>query len=144
MGIKKYYMVLVLLLTGICVARSQEQVTAIAIDFRVNRTDIDSTYGGNRLHLAEINTFLKGLRNDSLTEIIEVSFCGAASPEGSYQVNRKLAHERMLTLERLVRGKIELPDSLITYNDSYIPWHYLREEIAQKKARSTESIAAEH
>ncbi len=31
----------------------------------------------------------------------------------------------MESLEKLVRSKVEIPDSVVTYNDSYIPWEYL-------------------
>ncbi len=31
----------------------------------------------------------------------------------------------MESLEKLVRSNVEIPDSVITYNDSYIPWEYL-------------------
>lgn len=60
---------------------------------------------------------------------MEISFCGAASPEGSDQLNRKLARGRLSALEKFIRSEVDIPDSLITRNDSYIPWDYLKSQI---------------
>lgn len=126
------YNIIIWILLSFCVlgTYSQERRTEISIDFRVNRTDIDPTYRENTARLAEINNVLQNLRYDSTLQITEVSFCGAASPEGSYQLNRRLAHERMNALEQLVRSQIDIPDSIVVRNDSYIPWHSLRDQIA--------------
>lgn len=129
MRIKKYCITLILLLFGVGVAHSQERHTEICIDFRVNSTVIDSAYSDNAARMQEMLEFLRTIRQDSTINIIEVSFCGAASPEGSYQLNRKLAQGRLSALEKFIRSEVDIPDSLITYNDSYIPWDYLKSQI---------------
>lgn len=129
MRIKKYCITLILLLFGVGVAHSQERHTEICIDFRVNSTVIDSAYSDNAARMQEMVEFLRTIRQDSTINIIEVSFCGAASPEGSYQLNRKLAQGRLSALEKFIRSEVDIPDSLITYNDSYIPWDYLKSQI---------------
>ena len=125
MRIKKYCITLILLLFGVGIAHSQERHTEICIDFRVNSIVIDSAYSDNAAHMQEMLEFLRTIRQDSTINIIEVSFCGAASPEGSYQLNRKLAQGRLSALEKFIRSEVDIPDSLITHNDSYIPWDYL-------------------
>ena len=129
MCIKKYCITLILLLFGVGVAHSQEKHTEICIDFRVNSTVIDSAYSDNAARMQEMLEFLRTIRQDSTINIIEVSFCGAASPEGSYQLNRKLAQGRLSALEKFIRSEVDIPDSLITHNDSYIPWDYLKSQI---------------
>ena len=129
MRIKKYCITLILLLFGVGVAHSQERHTEICIDFRVNSTVIDSAYSDNAVSMQEMVEFLRTIRQDSTINIIEVSFCGAASPEGSYQLNRKLAQGRLSALEKFIRSEVDIPDSLITHNDSYIPWDYLKSQI---------------
>ena len=129
MRIKKYCITLILLLFGVGVAHSQEKHTEICIDFRVNSTVIDSAYSDNAVRMQEMLEFLRTIRQDSTINIIEVSFCGAASLEGSYQLNRKLAQGRLSALEKFIRSEVDIPDSLITYNDSYIPWDYLKSQI---------------
>lgn len=129
MHIKKYCITLILLLFGVGIAHSQERHTEICIDFRVNSTVIDSAYSDNAVRMQEMVEFLRTIRQDSTINIIEVSFCGAASPEGSYQLSRKLAQGRLSALEKFIRSEVDIPDSLITHNDSYIPWDYLKSQI---------------
>lgn len=129
MSIKKYCITLILLLFGVGIAHSQERHTEICIDFRVNSTVIDSAYSDNAARMQEMVEFLRTIHQDSTINIIEVSFCGAASPEGSYQLSRKLAQGRLSALEKFIRSEVDIPDSLITHNDSYIPWDYLKSQI---------------
>lgn len=129
MRIKKYCITLILLLFSVGIAHSQESRTEICVDFRANSTVIDSAYSDNAVRMQEIIDFLRTIRQDSTINIVEVSFCGAASPEGSDQFNRRLARGRLEALEKLVRREVDIPDSLITRNDSYIPWDYLKSQI---------------
>ncbi len=121
-------------------AQAQEQRTEICVYFRVNSTTIDSAYSDNAARIREIETTLRNIRQDSLTNVVEVSFCGAASPEGSYQLNHKLARGRLSSLERLVRQQVDIPDSLITRDDSYIPWDYLRSQIEKSDLQGRDAV----
>ena len=142
MHIKKYCIALIFLLFGVGIAHSQESRTEICIDFRVNSAGIDSAYSDNAARMQEIIDFLRAIRQDSTINIVEVSFCGAASPEGSDQLNRRLARGRLEALEKLVRREMYIPDSLITRNDNYIPWDYLKSQIEDSGlARKDEVIA---
>ena len=115
---------------------------AICIDFRVNSTVIDSAYSDNAVRMQEMVEFLRTIRQDSTINIIEVSFCGAASPEGSYQLNRKLARGRLSALEKFIRKEVDIPDSLITRNDSYIPWDYLKSQIEDSELIYKDEVIA--
>ena len=114
---------------GVNVSRSQESSTEIHVDFKVNTTVIDYTYSDNAKQVQEIVEYLRHIRQDTTINIVEISFCGAASPEGSYQLNRKLANGRLAALEKIVRSEVDIPDSIITRNDSYIPWEYLKSQV---------------
>lgn len=120
-----------ILLSISTIAYSQVTRTEISIDFRLNRHDIDRQYSDNDQRLSEIVSFFQKVRQDSSVTILSVSFCGSASPEGSYEYNKKLAGLRLQSLEKLVRSEIEIPDSLIDRNDSYISWDYLSEQISR-------------
>ena len=142
MRIKKYSITLIVLLYFVGFTYAQESRTEICVDFRVNKTVIDTAYSDNAVRMQEIIDFLRNIRQDSTINIIEVSFCGAASPEGSDQLNRRLARGRLESLEKLVRREVDIPDSLITRNDSYIPWDYLKSQIKDSNlARKDEVIS---
>ena len=140
MNINKWIIILLLSLFGVGVVHSQESHTEICIDFRVNSAVIDPTYSDNAHRMQEIIEFLRSIREDSTTNIIEVSFCGAASPEGSDRLNRQLAQGRLTALEALVRKEVDIPDSLITHNDSYIPWNYLKGQIKASECEYNDKI----
>lgn len=124
MRIKIYHILLIFLLLGTAAARSQERHTEICIDFRVNSSIIDSTYLNNAACIQKMMDFLREIRRDSTLHIVGVSFNGAASPEGSKQINTKLARGRLSAIEKLVRQEMNIPENLITRNDNYIPWEH--------------------
>ena len=142
MHIKKYCIILILMLMGVLSLYSQESRSEIFVDFRVNSTQIDSTYADNAARLQEITAVLQGILNDSTVDILQVSFCGAASPEGSYQLNKKLAQGRLEALEKIVRSKVAVPDSIITRDSEYIPWNYLATMVDESDISHKEEILA--
>ena len=121
-------------------AYSQVSRTEISVDFRLNRSDIDREYMDNAQRLVEIVDFFNKVKQDTSVTILEVAFCGSASPEGSYQINKRLAGNRLAALEALVRSEIDIPDSLVTRNDSYISWDYLTEQISATDIQYKEEI----
>ena len=54
-----------------------------------------------------------------------MQFCGSASPEGGFQLNRRLANNRRTNVERYIRQRVNLPDSLITRCESSEMWNKL-------------------
>lgn len=137
---KKIGIILIIMLLASVSAHSQVTRTEIGVDFRLNKSDIDKSYAGNSQKLAEIVSFFEEVKSDTSLTILEVSFCGSASPEGSYQINRQLARKRLEALETLVRSEIDIPDSLITRDDTYIPWDYLAEQIAVSDIQYKEQV----
>jgi hypothetical protein len=79
------------------------------VDFRVGKSTLDTAYVNNAERLAEIVSFLGSVKNDGALDLVEVSFCGSASPEGSAGINRRLAEERRAAVENYVRRCISLP-----------------------------------
>lgn len=140
MRIYKVGILLILLLFASGTAYSQENRTEIRVDFRVNSASIDRAYGKNTERLSEISSFLQRIEQDGTLTIVEVSFSGSASPEGSYQLNHKLARARLETLEDIVRREVEIPDSIITRDDSYISWEYLKEKVVESDMPQKQAV----
>ena len=123
-------------------ASVKERSTEFRLYFRVGKAAIDSTYMTNNANLRDITTTLSDIRKDSAAHIMKLSFCGAASPEGSYQINRKLARKRLAALETFVRRQINLPDSVICRDDSYIPWDYLKAQVEKSNLPNKKEIVS--
>lgn len=140
MSLKSFCISLILLLFGITYGYAQETITEIRIDFRVNSSVIDADYNDNALRVSEIITLFNKIKSDSSINIKQIQFCGCASPEGSYQLNKRLAHERLEALEKLIRAEIYIPDSLIYRDDEYIPWHHLAEMVSTSEMEYKEEI----
>ncbi|MBQ5722982.1 MAG: DUF3575 domain-containing protein, partial [Muribaculaceae bacterium] len=142
MSIKRCIFALILFIVGIATASSQQNRTEMSVDFRVNSTTIDLAFSNNAKRLLSIHEYLQKLSADTATKVTHVYFCGAASPEGSYQFNHGLARERLCVLEKFVRDRIQLPDSIITYDDSYISWDFLREQVVASDINHKEAVLA--
>lgn len=121
-------------------AGADDRRAEILIDFRVNVTHIEPEYAGNALRLQAIHSLLRGIAADSAVRISSVTFCGYASPEGSDELNRHLAAGRLASLENLVREDVEIPDSIISRVDSYIPWEYLRRRVEESGIALSDSV----
>lgn len=105
-----WYSLVSIILVFVCMmcANGQEIRRAeVGIDFRVNRVVLDTTYMNNAQRIQEI-------------------FYGSASPEGSYQHNLRLARARLRTLEQWIRSRVKIPDNLITREETYIRWEFLK------------------
>ena len=138
---KRNIFIFILSLTGIISIYAQEKRTEICIDFRVNSRTIDSTYMDNKTRLTEILSSIQQLHQDTTMRVLRVTFCGVASPEGSYQINRRLASQRLEALEQYIRTQIQLPeDIIIRHNETYIPWNYLIAEIGTSDMECKEEI----
>lgn len=141
MCIKRIYFIIILFFAGISSLHAQEKRTEICIDFRVNSRTIDSTYMDNQTRLAEILSSIRQLHQDTTMSVLQVTFCGVASPEGNHQMNRRLASQRLDALEQYIRTQILLPeDIIIRHNDTYIPWNYLITEVGTSDMECKEEI----
>lgn len=136
---KRYYILLMFTLLS-SILYSQENRTVIRVDFRVNSTILEKDYRDNGEKIIEIVSFLQKIEQDSTLSIKEVTFCGSASPEGSYQLNNKLAQGRLETLEKIVRKEVAIPDSIIRYADSYISWEELKQQVESSDLLQKDTI----
>ena len=99
----------------------------LCVDFRVNSTTIDRAYRDNDAVLDCIDSLFAAVQADTLIDIVSIEFCGSASPEGNSVVNSRLSRARMLSLEKMVRTHLDIPEEIIVYNDHYIAWNHLIE-----------------
>jgi len=105
----------------------QESRKEVCIGFPVGNSTLDTAYGDNAMRLSEVVSFLESVKKDSTLELVEVSFCGSASPEGGFAINKELAEKRRNSLERYVRERVSLPDSIISRPEGFIAWERLAE-----------------
>lgn len=123
-------------------AHSQEVVTDISVNFRVNNAVIDTSFFNNQQSIEKIKSFLQYIEQNPDITLKQVMFCGSTSPEGSDRLNRNLAKRRLQALERCIRHNIAIPDSVIARNDSYIPWNMIEKQVAESDMQYKEEVLA--
>ena len=135
-------MLLALVSTFALFAHADNQTTEFLIKFPVNSSTIQPALFDNAHQINSAVEFLNNVTNDPRVEIVSVSFCGAASPEGPYELNKKLANERLKAVEKLVRDQVSIPDGKVRYDDAYIPWNTLRQQIMESDISGKDEIIA--
>lgn len=80
----------------------REESGSAYLDFPVNRTEINPTYRRNSHELAKITATIDRVKDDPNTRITHISIHGYASPEGSFENNRRLAQGRAEALKNYV------------------------------------------
>lgn len=107
-----------------------ENISGVArVQFKVNRTEIDSTLANNKKELANITNTLDSICNNLGMEIRRIELIGFASPEGSYNNNDRLASARTKSLKNFIQSEIQLPDTIIITSHIAEDWSGLRNDI---------------
>ena len=119
-----------------------KDTTEFNVTFRLNSSVVEPSMFDNATRINNAVEFLNRVKNDPKLEIVNVAFCGAASPEGPYEINRALADKRLKAVEKIVRDQVEIPQSIVTYNHNYIPWNMLKREIAASNLAHKDEVLA--
>ena len=93
---------------------AQETRDSVKIYFHKGRTEIDLSLRDNRRSLEKISRRILEYRPDTAFSIYKIMVVGAASPEGSIELNRRLSELRAKRLFDHVCGYSPLPDTLKT------------------------------
>lgn len=106
--------------------KSRSETGTAFLDFRVNRTQIDSTYRNNPVELAKIRETIQRVKGDPDLTISQITIHGYASPEGSYSLNKRLAAGRTNALKEYVCNLYHFEENLITVSSTPEDWNGLR------------------
>lgn len=109
-----------------------ERLSGLArIQFRANKSDIDTAVNGNSRELHDILAKLDSIKGDLGMNISSMTLKGYASPEGDYKSNEALAIRRTRALRDFIGENAGIPDSLIQVFSEAEDWPGLREAIAK-------------
>ncbi len=117
------------MLLGCIQSFGEESRKEVCIGFPVGNSTLNTAYGDNDVRLSEVVSFLESVKKDSSLELVEVSFRGSASPEGSFATNKELAKKRRNSLEHYICERVSIPDSIISRCEGFIAWERLAELI---------------
>lgn len=95
------------------IERRAEANTAYRIDFEVAKSDIKPELGENAKEIARIKENLASLMQNEVFDLDSISINATASPEGGYDLNARLAHNRSASVTSYFTRYIkEYKDSL--------------------------------
>ncbi|MCD8031839.1 MAG: DUF3868 domain-containing protein [Bacteroides sp.] len=103
------------------------------LDFRVNETVIDPSFGRNAAELDSIRRVMEVIRRYPGAEITSLSVTGYASPEGTYISNEKLARERAFAVEEYLRRHYDLSRHLFRVQYVAEDWDRLRRLVEESR-----------
>lgn len=103
----------------------------IQIEFPINRWDVDSTYSDNACRLRELQQLLQQVRDNEGLSLDSVKVSGYASPDGFLPRNRELSVRRAVALYNYLCQDCGVPDSLLIFGESMVPWDLFRELISK-------------
>lgn len=96
------------------------------IDFKVNLSAFDRGYHGNDVKIDDILAKIDSIEANHWMRVNRIMVVGAASPEGPYHNNVRLAENRAKTLLSILQDRYTFPDSV--YSVSIVPedWEGMR------------------
>ncbi len=104
----------------------QERDEAITVHFRQGSFLVSEDYGDNRQALTDIMSTIRVLENSTDSEVAAVTIAGFSSPEGSAQVNERLAMRRAEALKTYILGRCGVRSGRIRTYNGEIDWDGLR------------------
>ena len=98
------------------------------IDFRLNRTEVDLTYGNNFREMEKIHSTIDSLRAGEGVTVTKIRITGYASPEGGYRRNADLAERRTSTVCGYVSALYDFAPGVVVSSsvpedwDGFVAW----------------------
>ncbi len=96
------------------------------IDFVINHSEIDPNYHNNRAELAKIHEAIRRVTSDTTVIMHHISLFGYTSPDGPYDFNTRVSHDRTLSLRRYIAEEWGISDSLISVSYESEDWQGVR------------------
>lgn len=79
-----------------------------ALQFVINRSDIDSSLGNNRAELEKMEKALRPILEDSLADIHAIHIVGMASADGPFAFNTNLAYQRAVAAKQWLLSRMTI------------------------------------
>lgn len=120
--------------------KNRNEVGKAYLDFQVGKTNILENFRNNPAELAKVNKLFNTINSDENLAIKGVTIHGYASPEGSYNLNSRLAAERAQAFKQYLTSKHHFRGVAIEVNHTPEDWVGLREYVANSTIDNKEAI----
>lgn len=124
------------------VTKTREKSNQGKFTFPVNSTKLNPNYLRNAISLGIIERDINLVKEDPDYTIQKIELQSAASPEGRFSVNQKLAEGRVIAIRDYVKEKTEIADEAFETNVVPEDWAGLREYIADSNLADKDELLA--
>ncbi len=114
-----------ILLTGITPLWGQESADSLSVYFRYGCAVVEPSLRENCRTIETIENLLRESEADSSRRCVEMRLEGGASPDGTTAANMRLSRKRVFSMLDYLRGRISVPDSLISVRAVGVDWNGL-------------------
>lgn len=121
MKLRRIALTILTVVTAIA-ARAEQRTEAYNVDFNVNSMELLPEFSNNRQVLIDLNRFLKEAQDNDSLKVVEITYCGYASPEGPTKLNSRLSKGRCKTLANYVNARALFPDATISEGSEIDIW----------------------
>ena len=112
------------------------------LDFPVNQTYMDPEFRNNIKELSKIYESIEKVKNDSDVQITTIHIHGYASPEGGFELNKRLAQNRSISLKKYLAKKYNIDPQIISVNSTPEDWDGVRQYVEQNDLIGKKEILA--
>lgn len=110
---------------------NQHRDGSLSIYFRQGAKIFDSSYKNNGATMDKLFATINEIQNSHDSRIVRIILVGFASPEGSTEMNNRLAHERAVTIKNYLISNTPLTASMVDIYNGGIDWGGLRRLVAE-------------
>ncbi len=112
-----------------------------SVRYLINLSTLDAALNGNTRELAELNSFVAAMMDDSLVKVRSVVITGYASPDGPEALNEQLARSRANDFRRYVDRKYDFSRKFNVRTASVAEdWSMCRQLVAQSSMPDRQAV----
>lgn len=120
--------------------KQRMQSATLYIDYPLAKYEVHPDYKNNREEINKIDRIIRPLQSDGYSRIEKVSIRGYASPEGSYETNKKLSANRSQFFMQYVKSTYGLGDVHFLVSSVAEDWDGLTELLRKDSAAYREPV----
>lgn len=110
---KTLLLTILLTLSPTVVSSAQTLTDTLTVYFRQGKMNFDPAYRNNGERMDRFVGRVRSVAESTGLKIISVTHCSYTSPEGSAEINERLAAGRSSTLTSILSPKLDFPDSIV-------------------------------
>ena len=115
---------MVFLMGGLCSVHAQEKekTDTVKVYFQQGKSVYNPDFRDNESRLQDFVSRVQAFREDSAYAIHSIHIIAVASPEGSFELNQRLSHQRAENVSRHMKSCLTYGDSLVRVVPGGIDW----------------------